>query len=409
MTEIASAFGRNDPHLEYGVDVHPVGHDAGTLARPGAIAMSSCVVGGHVVACHAYPRYRGAEEAAADRLRLRLDLTPEARARVAEVIAVGGDPVELTPADIVGYQLPTVGHQAPADAEFSARLTPLVDTTPAALRLVLTTTEGERTVVRLTRRSFTRGNEGATSVWVSPHQCFEMTIVVRERQRRLHLSIRRITNFDGPITDVAGDINPLMRALQPRTTVALALDHGPVETAAVTVTLTDSLVDPPVVAMLDALRVIQDHTTTIVTIPDEITGKSLIDLVETAALLDGLATTGDMRSETISVSLLKTDLGPERPAGSLRRPLHARGLVFGRNPDRPSPPEHPAPQGVAVRPSVPYRPCRHNRRHRRRARHRHPRTRVDPDLDRPADRPARGLHRRPSSRAVPTRSAHQRR
>lgn len=312
LTEIASALGRNDPHLEYGVDVHPAGHDPGTVARPGALLMSSCAVGGHVVACHAYPRYRGAEEDAADRLHLCLDLRPEARARVAEAIALGGDPVELAPADIVGYQLPAVGHQIPAGAQFSARLTPLVDTTAAVLRLVLTTKEGQRTVVRFTRRSFTQGSEGATSIWVSPEQCFEMRLVVDEARQRGHLSIRRTTDFEGAITDVAGDIK-LMRALQPGTTVALTPAYGSVEDAAVTVTLTDSLVDPTFVAVLDALRVIQDHTVATVIMPDEVTGKTVIDLVETAALLEGLATTGDMRSTTISVTLQKSLLGPEGP------------------------------------------------------------------------------------------------
>lgn len=312
LAEIASALGRSDPHLEYGIDVHPAAHGAGLHARPGVIAMSSRWVGNHVVSCYAYPKYRGAEEDAADRLNLRLDLAPDAGSRVAEIIAVGGDPVELTPTDIVGYDLPVVGHQPPDAGEFSARLTPLVDSTPAGLRLVLTTPAGDVTVVPFARRSFTRGNEGATSVWDSPRQCLEMTIVVYARQERLHFTIRRTTDLDGPIIDVAGDIN-LLRALQPGTAVGLALDRGPVETADPTVTLTTSLVDPPVVSMLEALRAIQDHTTTIVTIPDELTHKGLLDLIETAALLDGLPTIGDMRSITISVTLPKSTLGPGGP------------------------------------------------------------------------------------------------
>lgn len=309
LTEIAAALGRADPHLEYGVDVHPLAHDAPMLARPSTIAMSSAVVGDHVVTCHAYPRYRGADADAADRLGFRLDLTPDARERVAEAIAVGGDPVELSPADIVGYQLPVVGHQPPPDAEFSARLTPEVDTAPAAVRLVLTAAAGVRTIARFSRKSISRGNDGATSVWRSPHGCFELVTIARPSQQRLRLSLRRVTNLDGPINDVAGDID-LMRALQPGTTMALALDRGPVDKAAATVTLPDCLVDPPVVAMLDALRVIQDHTSTTVTIPSEITGAQLVDLVETAALLEGLPTTGDMRSQASSVKLLKSELRP---------------------------------------------------------------------------------------------------
>lgn len=308
LAEIAAALGRQDPHLEYGVEVHPALHDAGLLARPHVIALSSCIVGDSIVTCHVYPRYRGAEEDAADRLQLRLDLTPEAAAKVAEAIAVGGSPVVLEPSDIAGYELPTVGHQAPAAAEFHARLTPEVDTTPAHLRLVVTTA-GDRTVARFTRTSISRGNEGATSVWSSPHRCFEVTLVFNKLRKRLRMSIRRSTDFDGPITDVSGDIN-LMRAMQPGAEVALALDHGPIESAGITVVLGDSLVDLRVVAMLDALRVIQDHTRTVVTVPDEITGSEFVDLVETAALLDGLPITGDMRTERTAVTLDKSAVGP---------------------------------------------------------------------------------------------------
>jgi hypothetical protein len=310
LTEIAGALGRRDPHLEYGVDVHPASRSTAPPSRPGAIAMSSSTVGNHLVTCYAYPRYRGAAEDAADRLKLYLRLAPEAKSRVAEAIAVGGDPVELTPTDIIDYELPVVGHQPPAQTELFARLTPLVDSTPAGVRLVFTTAAGDVTLVPFTRRSLTRGIEGATTIWASPAKCVELTIVVNARRERLQFRLQRGVALDGSITCAADDIN-LLRALQPGTTIAVALDRGPVQAATPMVTLTEGLFDSPVISMLVALRAIQDHTITTVTIPDEITEKDLQDLIETAALLEGLPSTGDMRSVKVSVTLPESAVGSD--------------------------------------------------------------------------------------------------
>lgn len=312
LAEIRTALGRHDPHFQYGLEVHPASHGDALFARPGAIGVSSVLIGDSIVMCHVYTRYRGADEDAKDRLQLRFALTAEAAGRLADAIAVGGAPVLLQPTDIVRYELPSVGHQAPPAAEFHARITPEHDTTPAHLRLVVTSPDGDQTVARLTRLSISQGTEGATSVWSSPHGCFELTLVVNVLRQEVHLSIRRCTDFAGPIAGVAGDID-LMRALQPGAEIAIALDRGPVESAGITVVLDDSFVDPRVVAMLDALRVIQDHTRTIVTIPAEITGNEFVDLVDTAALLEGLPTTGDMRTRRIAVTTEKTALGPGGP------------------------------------------------------------------------------------------------
>jgi hypothetical protein len=335
LTEIAAALGRGDPHFEYGLDVHPAGRATGAPPRPGAIAMSSQPVGDHVVSCQTYLRYRGAEEDAGDRLGLRLDLRPEARQVVAQAIAVGGEPVELTPADIIDFQGPALGHQMPAGAEFFARITPYVDITPAVLRLVLATEQGARTVVPFTRRSLSPGTEGATAVWESPHRCFTLTTVANVVQERVRLSLERTFEFEGPITRVAGDIN-LTRALQPGTTISLAPDRGPVDTTSVSVTLAQSYVDPLAVSMLDALRVIQDHTRSIVSIPEETTVDGLRDVIEVAALLDGLATTGDMRRLTTAPKLPRSVLGLEG-AGSVFRDQFTLGFVvpYGRQIDLP--------------------------------------------------------------------------
>lgn len=309
LSEIASALGRNDPHIEYGFEVHPVNHATEPIPRPGVISVSSCAFGEHIITAYAYPRYRGADEDARDRLAFGFALTSEAGSRVAHMLAVGGQPVELSPPDILDYRLPAVGHQAPTRASFWALLTPFVDTTPAALRLILTTANGEQTVVRITRTSLSPGTEGATSLWASPHGCFELTIISWRDERRLQMSLRRATDLDSSVGDVAGDIN-LMRALQPGTSIAIAADRGPLNAKSEAVVLSESLVDPLVVAMLDALRVIQDHTTTLVTIPDKLTVDEVTDLVETAALLEGLPITGDMRTRTVSVHLRQADLSP---------------------------------------------------------------------------------------------------
>lgn len=309
LAEIRAALGRHDPHLEYGLEVHPASHGDALFARPDVIALSSVVVGDSIVMCHVYPKYRGADEDAADRLQLRFTLTAGAAGRLADAIAVGGAPVLLQPTDIVRYGLPSVGHHAPAAAEFHARITPELDTTPAHLRLVVTSPDGDRTVARLTRSSISQGTEGATSVWSSSHGCFELTLVVNMVRQQVRLAIRRCTDLAGPIAGVAGDID-LMRALQPGAQIAIALAQGPVEPAGITVVLDDSFVDLRVVAMLDALRVIQDHTRTIVTIPTENTGSEVVDLVDTAALLEGLPTSGDMRTRRFAVTIEKAALGP---------------------------------------------------------------------------------------------------
>lgn len=312
LAEIRAALGRHDPHFQYGIEVHPASHGDALFARPGAIGVSSVLIGDSIVMCHVYTRYRGADEDAKDRLQLRFALTAEAAGRLADAIAVGGAPVLLQPTDIVRYELPSVGHQAPPAVEFQARITPEHDTAPAHLRLVVTSPDGDQTVARLTRLSISQGTEGATSVWSSPHGCFELTLVVNVIRQEVHLSIRRCTDLAGPIAGVAGDIN-LMRALQPGAEIAIALDRGPVEPTSITVVLDDSFVDPRAVAMLDALRVIQDHTRTIVTIPAEITGTQLVELVDTAALLEGLPTTGDMRTRRFTVTTDKAALGPGGP------------------------------------------------------------------------------------------------
>lgn len=308
LKEIRSALGRHDPHFQYGLEVHPASHGGALLARPGAIGVSSVLVGDSVVMCHVYPRYRGADEDARDRLQLRFTLTPEAARRLGDAIEVGGAPVVLQPADIVRYELPSVGHQAPPEAGFHALITPEVDTTPAHIRLVVTRPDGEQTVAQLTRSLISRGTEGATSVWSSPHGCFELTLVVNVVRQQVRLTIHRRIDLAGSIANVVRDIN-LMRALQPGAEVAIAFDRGPVEPTSIRVVLDDSFVDLRVVAMLDALRVIQDHTRTVVTIPAEITGNELVDLVETAALLEGLPTTGDMRTRRITVTTDTAALG----------------------------------------------------------------------------------------------------
>jgi hypothetical protein len=309
LSEMATALGGTDPHFRYGLEVHPATSGRYIVVRPDAIAASSREFGGHIITCHTYPRYRGAVEDAADRMGGRLQLTPSAAARLAEVIAVGGAPLLFTPEDVVALELPRVGHQPPPDAQWFARITPIVDVTPEALRLVVKAMDGEQLVTRLTRTGLTTGTDGATAIWTSPGRCVEVTTVARAEPQHISVSIQPSDRLNGPISDVVDDL-PLLRAVQPGASIAIGGPVGPIDPDAPSVEIARGIVSREAVAMLDALRVIQDHTRTVITVPEELTTKELADVIETAALLEGLPTTGDMLRETLTVTWPVDALGP---------------------------------------------------------------------------------------------------
>ena len=311
LSEIASALGRDDPHFTYGFEVQPARGFANPTGRPGVILVSWSVVGDNAVACYVHPRYRGAEVDAADRLQIRFGLTPDALERLAAMTSLGGAPVEFGPSEIVDLELPALGHQVPEGGHVSVRVTPAVDATPAGLRLVARTADGATVVERIRRTLLRRGTSGATAEWRSAGGCVELTTVADFSTGRIQLSLEPAADVAGPITEFASDI-ALLRALQPGSTIAIAAGQGPLDPSG-PVPIESGPFTPEFVALLDALRVIQDYTATQVLVPVEITRRHLVDIVETAALLAGLPTTGDMRGRTATVTLGRTGLGPGGP------------------------------------------------------------------------------------------------
>lgn len=300
LTEIAEILGRKDPHLDYGVEVHPIRFAIQPEAPRGALTMSQSVVGEHVVRCIAYPAYRGAAADAGDRFRVRLGVTDDVAPRIDRLHRFGGEPIILTPSQISELVLPRIGHRPPDGVDFMVRLTPVPDETSAALRLALTH-DGTTTIVPMIREQITEGSEGATSIWRSPTGLFMLRIEVDRTTRRVGLALRQSRDIAGPIASIVDDL-PMLRALSSNeVAIGVAAEHGPVDGDSVA--LGGRFIDSELVPVLDALRLIQHHTHDVVTVPSSLSTKEGIDLIETAALLEGLPITGDLRRADITIGM----------------------------------------------------------------------------------------------------------
>ncbi len=310
LTNVADALSRHDPHFIYGFDVRPVVVGPAPRPDPNVLLVSYFAVGPWLVSCSVYPRFRGAADEARDRLHVGLELGAEEQERLNELLAVGGSPLEIGPDGVASYTLPSVGHQAPDGTRVAIRVTPHVDVTPAAVRLVVTQASGSRVVTRLNRVALSRGTDGSTSEWRSPGGCLAMTMVERGMEQPTGFSLRCDIQSDVPIEAIAGDLGAI-RSVQPGSLLYLSLVQGPIQPITSEVELVDEIAPQALIAALDALRVIQDHTRTVIKVPESMTAREVTDIVETAALLESLMITGDLRSVRYELELSASDLGPD--------------------------------------------------------------------------------------------------
>jgi hypothetical protein len=165
---------------------------------------------------------------------------------------------------------------------------PQKDMTPHVLRLRVNGLE-ECFSIRITRKSFSRGTQGSTSVWRSSGETLEFTVV-----HRIHgdsnLAIRLTPFGNRPISDCVDDLPFLWSMTKPCTLTVISPD-GPLDQEGAAAQLSLPLLEPNVVAMLDALQLIQQHTMTRVLIPMTLTHQQFRLLIEGAAFLAGLPTT----------------------------------------------------------------------------------------------------------------------
>ena len=310
LTGIAEALGRQDPHFIYGFEVQPLVVGRDTQPHPHAILVSYFGGGPWLVSCSVFPRYRGAADEAGDRLRVSLELGAREQDQLNELLAVGGSPLEIGPDGVTSYTLPNLGLQAAAGTHIAIRVAPLIDNSPATVRLVVTESGGAQVVTPLNRVTLSRGADGSTSDWISPNASLAMTMVERGMEQPTRFSLRCEIHSQVPIGSISGDIG-LLRALREGSTVLLSLAHGPIEPITSEVVLSEEIAPRPLIAGLDALRIIQDHTRTVVVVPESMTSQDIADIVETAALLESLKTTGDLRSVRYEIRLASADLAPD--------------------------------------------------------------------------------------------------
>jgi len=305
LSDLTTLLAAHDPHLRYGTAVHPTDVAGQATFPPSAILMSGVVVGENVVFCYAYPAYRGAAADAGDRLGVLLGVDGEARNRVRQLIRLGGEPVMLDHQEIGELSLPRIGHRLPEGGSISVRLTPVGDTSPAAMRLALTHGE-KRTIVRVERELHTQGTEGATSFWRSEGGLIALRVQVDTATGHIELGLRQTRDLNGPIAPLVPDL-PLIRALSEGDVgVSIAAEIGPLDGEIVPLGVT--FFDAALLPVLDALRLIQSHTYDVVTVPEELSARQAADLVRSAALLEGLTTTGDFRGKEMSFVSPRADI-----------------------------------------------------------------------------------------------------
>lgn len=189
------------------------------------------------------------------------------------------------------------------------RVSPAVDTTPEVVRLVITDVAGTRLLTKLYRVELSQGSDGSTSEWVSEGRLLAMTMVERGMNQPVSFSLRCAIQSGVGIGSVAADLVAL-RGLREGSTVCLSLAHGPVLPITTVVALDESIVPASLVAMLDALRIIQNHTHAVVIIPDSAASDDVDDIIRSAALLESLAVTGDLGENGYEATVDPEKLGP---------------------------------------------------------------------------------------------------
>lgn len=313
LIKIVEALRSQDPHFHYKVEVGPIDpivktpHELFAGSHSQALGLSTATIGEHEITCQVIPRYPAALEDGCDRLEVRFLLTPAAHGKVREVIEMGGKPVELSRDDITSFDGPDVGRRT---TSIPARLLfyPPQDTRSAFLRLVVSNLGERPLAIRFNRTLLSGGTAGSTSTWTSPGGVISLKVVYRQGDS-YKLTIKQNIVPGARIVDCASDLG-LLWALRKDAEISLANEAGPISPLAETFSLIDDFIDRTTVALLDALRVVQDHTRTGVIIPESFDSEGFLDILKAAALLEWLPTSVDLTGMSIESPDVDTSDSP---------------------------------------------------------------------------------------------------